>query len=271
MNSRPEAEPLCRTIRKLALDAGSEIMKVRAGGSLSKWRKADSSPVTEADLAADRLIFEGLTRRYPGSAVVSEEKVATQAMNHRRFFIVDPLDGTRSFISGAGDFTVNIAYVEDGVPVHGVVYAPVSGRLFATRPDGSAVEERRSGARAGRGSRDRRARRLRVSCPDNQGLVVAASRSHSNAATEDYIARYRVREIVSAGSSLKFCLVAAGEADIYPRLGPTMEWDTAAGQAVLTAAGGRVAELDGETTLTYGKPGYRNPFFVAHSPGVELK
>ena len=271
MSSRPEPELMCRTFRELVLDAGSEIMRIRAGGPVAGRRKADSSPVTEADLAADRLIFEGLARRFPDTAVVSEEQAASQAASHRRFFIVDPLDGTRSFISGAGDFTVNIAYVEDGVAVHGAVYAPVSGRLFATRPDGSAAEERRPDPGSGRQAPDRRARPLRVSRPDNQGLVVASSRSHSNEATTDYIARYRVREVVSAGSSLKFCLVAAGEADIYPRLGPTMEWDTAAGQAVLTAAGGRVAELDGKASLSYGKPGYRNPFFVAYSPGVELR
>ena len=159
-----------------------------------------------------------------------------------------------------GDFTVNIAYVENGVPLRGVVYAPAQGRLFYTRPDGISVEEV-----------DGLANQIKVTRPDNAALMVVASKSHRDAATDDYIAKYQVKDMKSAGSSLKFCLVATGEADIYPRLGRTMEWDTAAGDAVLRGAGGHVVRFDDHTPLAYGKKGWDNPFFIAYAPGVDLK
>jgi 3'(2'), 5'-bisphosphate nucleotidase len=199
--------------------------------------------------------------------LITEEQAATHAQQAATFLIVDPLDGTKEFVQRRGDFTVNIAYVQDGVPLRGVVYAPAQGRLFYTLPDGRSVEETGPFAKDAAGP----VTPLSVSRPDNAALMVVASKSHRDAATDDYIARYAVRDMTSAGSSLKFCLVATGEADLYPRLGRTMEWDTAAGDAVLRGAGGHVVRFDDHQPLAYGKPGWDNPFFIAFAPGVELK
>jgi 3'(2'), 5'-bisphosphate nucleotidase len=183
------------------------------------------------------------------------------------FLIVDPLDGTKEFVQRRGDFTVNIAYVENGIPLRGVVYAPAQGRLFYTQADGRSVEETGAFGKAAAGQ----LRPLAVSTPDNPALMVVASKSHRDQATDDYIARYAVKDMTIAGSSLKFCLVASGEADLYPRLGRTMEWDTAAGDAVLRGAGGQVVRFDDHSVMRYGKPGWDNPFFIACAPGVELQ
>lgn len=161
---------------------------------------------------------------------------------------------------------MNIALVRDGVPVRGVVYAPAKGRMFYTTADGQAVEEEGPFDPATRGAW----RALRMRAPDPAALVVVASKSHRDQATDEYIARYSVADMRSAGSSLKFCLLAAGEADLYPRLGRTMEWDTAAGHAVLQAAGGEVLDFDTHQPLRYGKPGYGNPFFIARHPQISL-
>jgi 3'(2'), 5'-bisphosphate nucleotidase len=253
--------------RKLALQAGDAIMAIYNGPEFQIDAKADASPVTEADRAADALIAAGLRAAFPTIALVTEEQAATHALRAREFLIVDPLDGTKEFIQRRGDFTVNIALVQNGVPVCGVVYAPAKGRLFQTMPDGTATEEigpfdpDRPGAR----------KPLLVRNADNDKLVVVASKSHRDQATEDYINRYTVSDSRAAGSSLKFCLVAGAEADLYPRLGPTMEWDTAAGDAVLRAAGGQVLDMATGQPLTYGKPGFRNPHFVALGAQVVLK
>lgn len=229
--------------------------------------KADSSPVTEADEAADALITAELKQAFPDLLIVTEEQADTHAERAADFLIVDPLDGTKEFVKRRGDFTVNIAWVEAGVPVRGVVYAPARGRMFYTRADGSTVEETGDLALDTVGP----VTPLSVSTPDNGALMVVASKSHRDQATDDYIAKYAVRDMTSAGSSLKFCLVATGEADLYPRLGRTMEWDTAAGHAVLAGAGGTVVRFDDHSPLSYGKPGYENPFFIALAPGVDLK
>jgi 3'(2'), 5'-bisphosphate nucleotidase len=255
-------------IRDLALAAGGAIMEVYARADFGTRAKADSSPVTVADLNADRLIAEGLASAFPDIPAVTEEQVAShRETGHRRFFLVDPLDGTREFIRRRGEFTVNIALIEDGEPVIGVVHAPAIGRMFSSLAAGGAVEEA-VGADGAPVAGSLRA--IRVSTPDNAALVVVASKSHRDQATDDYIARYRVADFKSAGSSLKFCLLAAGEADFYPRLGRTMEWDTAAGHAVLRAAGGQVLRFDDHRPLAYGKPGFENPFFLALAPGVAL-
>ena len=256
---------LTAEMRRLALAAGRAIMEVYEAEDMGVEAKADASPVTRADMAADRIIADGLARAFPDVLIVTEEQAATHAERAERFLIVDPLDGTKEFVQRRGDFTVNIALVEGGVPVRGVVYAPAKGRLFYTDPDGRSVEE------AGPfGDEPGETAPVRVSRPDNDALNVVASKSHRDAATDDYIGRYSVADTRSAGSSLKFCLVATGEADLYPRLGRTMEWDTAAGHAVLAGAGGAVVRADDLTPLTYGKPGYENPFFIAYAPGVEL-
>ncbi|ARC87243.1 3'(2'),5'-bisphosphate nucleotidase [Rhodovulum sp. MB263] len=254
-------------MRKTALLAGARIMEIYAAPDFEVRAKADSSPVTEADEAADALITAELKQAFPDLLIVTEEQAETHAEHAADFLIVDPLDGTKEFVKRRGDFTVNIAWIEGGVPVRGVVYAPARGRLFYTRADGATVEETGDLALDTVGP----VTPLSVSTPDNGALMVVASKSHRDQATDDYIGKYAVRDMTSAGSSLKFCLVATGEADLYPRLGRTMEWDTAAGHAVLAGAGGEVVRFDDHSPLRYGKPGYENPFFIALAPGVELK
>ena len=252
--------------RRIALQAGAVIMQVYARPDFEARTKSDNSPVTEADEAADALIRAELAKVFPDIPVVTEELSDSHSIRADRFIIVDPLDGTKEFVQRRGDFTVNIALVENGVPVRGVVYAPAKERLFYTRADGSSVEEQGPfGDAAGRLDT------IHVSQPDNDALLVVASKSHRDAATDAYINRYAVKDAKSAGSSLKFCLVATGEADFYPRLGRTMEWDTAAGHAVVLGAGGQVLRFDDHSPLTYGKPGYENPFFLVLAPGVTLR
>jgi len=257
---------LIPVIRRLALEAGDRIMQVYNGPDFEVKSKSDTSPVTEADEAADAIISAGLRAAFPDVTLITEEQADSHALTASTFLIVDPLDGTKEFVQRRGDFTVNIAYVEDGVPLRGVVYAPAKGRLFYTLADGRSVEETGGFAKDAPGP----VRPLSVSLPDNRALMVVASKSHRDQATDDYIGQYAVRDMTSAGSSLKFCLVAAGEADLYPRLGRTMEWDTAAGDAVLRGAGGEMVRFDDHSPFTYGKPGFENPFFIAYAPGVLL-
>jgi len=237
----------------LAKSAGKEILKIYNSG-FEVGTKADASPVTEADRIAEALITrgirEGLTAKYP---IVGEEAFAdgtAPTVGAEPFWLVDALDGTKSFIAKNDQFTVNIALIEAGRPVLGVVHVPALNETFW----GSA-----SGAFAETGGEEARL----ISCrfPDDDGLVVVASLNHRSPELEEYIAGLDVKSSVGAGSSLKFCQVASGGADIYPRLGRTMEWDTAAGQAVVEAAGGSVRTLDG-SPLTYGKDGMENPDFV---------
>lgn len=259
-------EMLTNVTRKLALDAGDKIMEIYAADDFDVRAKSDDSPVTAADEAADAIISAGLRAAFPDVALVTEEQANSHMQNVSTFLIVDPLDGTKEFIKRRGDFTVNIAYVVDGKPVRGIVYAPAKGRLFYTDAGGQSVEE------SGAFSQDTlgQIKPMAVREPDNGALLVVASKSHRDQATDDYIGKYNVADMKSAGSSLKFCLVAAGEADLYPRLGRTMEWDTAAGHAVLAGAGGEVVRFDDHTPLAYGKPGFENPHFIAVAPGVTL-
>ncbi|MGR3722702.1 3'(2'),5'-bisphosphate nucleotidase CysQ [Abyssibius alkaniclasticus] len=251
------------TLRKLALEAGAEIMRYYQSDEIGLRLKDDQSPLTAADEAADAIISAGLRKAFPDSAVVTEEQADSHSQHHTRFFIVDPLDGTKEFVQKRGDFTVNIALVEHGAPVAGVVYAPARQRLFLTGM-GCAYEEIGPFDATTPGALNK----LELHVPAPDALIIVASKSHRDAATDAYIAQYPVGDFRAAGSSLKFCLLAAGEADLYPRLGRTMEWDTAAGHAVLAAAGGYVLRADTLAPLTYGKPGYENPFFIAHVPGV---
>lgn len=258
---------LIPVIRRLALEAGDRILEIYESPDFEVRSKSDASPVTEADEAADAIISAGLRAAFPDLPLITEEQADSHALSARTFLIVDPLDGTKEFVQRRGDFTVNIAYVQDGIPLRGVVYAPAKNRLFYTLADGTAVEETGPFAKDSIGE----TRPIRVSSPDNGALMVVASKSHRDQATDDYIGKYSVKDSKSAGSSLKFCLVATGEADLYPRLGRTMEWDTAAGDAVLRGAGGHVVRFDTHEPLTYGKPGWDNPFFIAYAPGVVLK
>tara|TARA_Y100000815_G_scaffold232309_1_gene222913 strand:- start:111 stop:881 length:771 start_codon:yes stop_codon:yes gene_type:complete len=254
-------------MRRLALEAGDKIMEIYNSDDFEVKSKSDQSPVTEADEAADALISAGLREAFPDMPLVTEEQSDSHGQEVMTFLIVDPLDGTKEFVNRRGDFTVNIALVEEGVPVRGVVYAPAKQRMFYTDALGKSVGE------AGPFDKETvgELTPITVSQADNSSLMVVASKSHRDQATDDYIGKYSVEDMKSAGSSLKFCLVATGEADLYPRLGRTMEWDTAAGHAVLNGAGGRVVRFDDHSPLAYGKPGFANPFFIAYAPSVELK
>lgn len=258
---------MATVFRKLALEAGDLIMEIYEADDFDIKSKSDDSPVTAADEAADAHISEGLKAAFPDVLLVTEEQAESHSAKGDTFLIVDPLDGTKEFIHRRGDFTVNIAYVKNGKPIRGVVFAPAKKRMFMTDPEGNSVEELGPFDNAKQGLM----RPLSVSEADNSGLIVVASKSHRDQATDDYINQFNVADMTGAGSSLKFCLIATGEADFYPRLGRTMEWDTAAGQAVLHGAGGAVVRFDTLEPLTYGKPGFENPFFIAHSPSVELK
>lgn len=254
-------------MRKLALEAGDEIIRIYNGPDFEVKTKSDESPVTAADEAADAIISAGLKAEFPETALVTEEQSASHTETANTFLIVDPLDGTKEFIHRRGDFTVNIAYVEEGLPTRGVVYAPAKDRLFYTLSNGQTVEEIGPFEKGSVGE----TKKINVANSDNNALRIVASKSHGDEATDNYINKYNISDMKSAGSSLKFCLVATGEADIYPRLGRTMEWDTAAGHAVLNGAGGSVVRFDDHTPLTYGKNIFENPFFIAYAPDVSLK
>jgi len=251
------------TLADIALKAGAVIMDIYAS-DFDVERKDDSSPVTLADERAETLILQGLRAADPELPVIAEEAVAAGHLPEHgsRFALVDPLDGTKEFINKRGEFTVNIAIIEHGRPIMGVVYAPALDRLFvAEGPDTAWQASARPGGEVppGPARTPLAIRRAPVE------LTAIASKSHRSPETDDFLGRYRIGEVISAGSSLKFCLVAAGEADLYPRMGRTMEWDTAAGQAVAEAAGARVLCEDG-TPLLYGKRarGYDNPHFIVY-------
>jgi 3'(2'), 5'-bisphosphate nucleotidase len=248
----------------LAVEAGGRILEHYAARCVAR-AKRDGSPVTEADVDAEAIILAGLPGILPGIPVVSEEAAAAGIIPQcgGTFVLVDPLDGTREYVSRNGEFTVNIAVIEHGRPVLGVVYAPVSGRLWlgdvaARRAEAMAVQAGRPLSEA----RDRQVIRARKS-PES-GLIACVSRSHCDPATDAYLADLPVAERREAGSSVKFCLIAEGEADVYPRFSPTMQWDTAAGHAILAAAGGSVTCPDG-SPLPYGHraDGFRNGAFIA--------
>ncbi len=251
-------DKLARLFGLIAVRAGKAILEVRRAGADARL-KGDGSPVTAADLAADEIIRGCLERNVPELPVITEEAwTASPFVNAERFILVDPLDGTKEFIQGTPEFTVNIALVERGRPVVGAVYAPALRRLYLGGLDAYRMEISHhdedlsfSGMHP-----------IEVKPSPEAGLRVVVSRSHLDAATREWIERQPVSELKPSGSSLKFCAVAEGEADVYPRLAPTMEWDTAAGHAVLCAAGGSVTHLDGKEML-YGKPEYRNGQFIA--------
>ncbi|WP_269932172.1 3'(2'),5'-bisphosphate nucleotidase CysQ [Aminobacter sp. HY435] len=256
-------EAILAVFEGLALEAGQGVMEVY-NSDIAVTAKADASPVTLADKASEKVILEGLRKAFPDVPCVSEEEIAEGFVPPALgglFFLVDPLDGTKEFIKRRTDFTVNIALIRNGAPEIGVVYAPCTGRFFSGRPGRAEAFE----ARDGKVVSDRHRIHVR---DGRQPLTIVASRSHLTPETEEFIKKVSAAEIVSVGSSLKFCLLAAGEADIYPRFGRTMEWDTAAGDAVLRAAGGTTHTLDG-ASLVYGKRNqandadFANPHFVS--------
>jgi len=246
-------QDLLEALLPIARQAGEAIMAVHRKGAKAD-HKSDGSPVTQADRAAEAIILEGLSHCAPGIAIISEENAQSHSIAPPdRFFLVDPLDGTKEFLKndGKGAFTVNIALIEEGEPVLGVVLAPALDRLFFGAVGGGAFEEH------GNKRHDLYVRQL-----SSSGPVAVASASHRDGQTDAWLTANGIRQTTAIGSSLKFCLVACGEADVYPRFGPTMEWDTAAGDGILRAAGGSVTHVDG-TPYTYGKPGYRSTAFIA--------
>lgn len=249
------SEELLTQLENLATEAGEAIMKIYAEDFVAEY-KDDYSPVTEADTAAEEIIIAGLQKITPDIPVVAEESFAaghSPDISKGRFWLVDPLDGTQEFVRKNGEFTVNIALVESGISVCGVVYAPALGKMYAGIV-GQGARSREEGAKH---------QDIRIRVAPSEGVTVVASRRHGDPSKiEELLEGRSVGETRNAGSSLKFCLVAEGEADIYPRFGRTMEWDTAAGQAVLEAAGGRVTTLDGKP-FRYAKDGYENPNFIA--------
>jgi len=254
----PDLRALRQAIIELATRAGRAILEVYAT-DFAVTKKADASPVTAADLASQAVILAGLDELTPGVPVIAEEAAAPsfeERRSWRRFWLVDPLDGTKEFVKRNGEFSVNIALVEGGVPVLGVVHAPVASVTYVP-------------ASAWRFDAEGGGHPIHVRPPvEGEAVRVMVSRSHSNAATEEYIDRLRRRhgkvETMARGSALKSCLVADGTAHFYPRLGPTMWWDTAAAQAVLEAAGGEMLALGGEP-LRYAGDVLSNPGFVASS------
>ncbi|WP_051631236.1 3'(2'),5'-bisphosphate nucleotidase CysQ [Afifella pfennigii] len=255
--------PLLQSLVDASLAAGRSVLAHYDAG-LSVERKADESPVTEADRASEKLIEGFLAKAFPGVVIVAEEACSQHGppQTGSRFFLVDPLDGTKEFVCGRGDFTVNIALIEEARTVAGVVYAPARGRLYAGADGQAFLAE--ADARQARAGPFRRVQARKAPEPP----VAVASRSHLSPQTAAFLKRSGAVESRSIGSSLKFCLLAEGEADFYPRLSPTMQWDTAAGQAVLEAAGGCVLRLDGAPFL-YGRAHeagprpFENPHFLA--------
>jgi 3'(2'), 5'-bisphosphate nucleotidase len=249
-----EYSELLTELREVARDAGSEIMKIYES-SFDVNYKGDGSPVTLADQAAEKLILSQLKKIIPDIPIVSEENASSHELEAGdQFFLIDPLDGTKEFLKkdGLGSFTVNIGLIEKGIPTLGVVFAPALNRMFFASNLTGAFEE------SGNGFKEIKIREV-----PNSGPVAVASVSHRDELTDNWLMDNNVKKTVSIGSSLKFCLVACGEADVYPRFGPTMEWDTAAGDAVLRSAGGSVL-LPNSQPFGYGKQSYRNSAFIAH-------
>lgn len=245
---------LLAAIEQAALRAGEVILEIYET-DFDVDRKADNSPVTEADVKAEAVILDALQALTPDIPIVAEEEAAagkTPAVDDA-FWLVDPLDGTREFLHRNGEFTVNIALVRNGSPVLGVVHAPASNVTYTgIVGEGAAIRD-------GSGPPES----ITVRTPPKTGLTIATSRRHgSDAELEQFLEGYAIADRIVCGSSLKLCLVAAGDADLYPRFGPTMEWDTAAGHAVLAAAGGSLTTTDGDA-FVYGKADFRNPGFIA--------
>lgn len=259
--SHPAA--LCNQVRRIALEAGAATLEYFDESGYSGVQiKEDGSPVTEADRKAEEIIEAALRDILPDVPIVGEEAVAegrcpdVSAADY--FWLVDPLDGTKEFISGSGDYTVNIALVHDGLPVLGVVYAPAGEELYAAHGKGTAIRWSEETGKE---------KSIAVRNPPKEGLTVVASRSHGSGEKMDaFLMQYKVRKLIKRGSSLKICAVAAGKADLYPRFGPTCAWDTAAGHAVLSGAGGVLTNIDG-TSLRYEmrNPKFLNPEFIASS------
>ena len=252
-------------LQHIAIEAGKAVLEIYNSEDFNVEFKGDGSPLTRADKAANDVIAKGLTEHFPNIPVLSEEgkSIPYQERKHwDKFFLVDPLDGTKEFIKRNGEFTVNIALIENGSPIAGVVYAPVLGKLYGCSFD-SATSRWQLAAGDWQLAPNPQHPEASTQKP---ALKIVASRSHISAKTEAFIEKMREKhndvELVSMGSSLKICLVAEGRADVYPRLGPTMEWDTAAAHAIALAAGCEVLEFDSNKPLVYNKENLLNPYFL---------
>ncbi|MFC4260109.1 3'(2'),5'-bisphosphate nucleotidase CysQ [Marinobacter lacisalsi] len=246
-------ESLLDKILEIADIAGEKVMAIYQT-DFEVETKEDNSPITEADIASHHVIVDGLKALTPDIPILSEESANApweERKNWDRFWLVDPIDGTKDFTNRTGEFTVNIALIENGEPVMGVVTAPALNEAYWGIKGQGAWKREADGS----------TRKLQVVNPP-EAIRTVASKNHLNQETRDFIDQLGNHELVQAGSSLKFCRIAEGKADIYPRLGPTCEWDTGAAHAVLVAAGGKVNQLDG-TPLAYGKEHVLNPYFVA--------
>jgi 3'(2'), 5'-bisphosphate nucleotidase len=263
-NNEMASNEVARILARICMDAGAAIMKIYTQtppNMLLASAKADGSPLSTADQAAENIVIEALGLHFPDVQIVAEEShyLSSAPAAHKRFFLVDALDGTREFIERRPEFTVNIALIENGKPMIGVVYSPASGELYlgGTSAFAGIVDI----------SQNTEAMELPVlkriqARPRQTPLLAAISRTHMDEKTSRFLEAYNVQETLIVGSSIKFCRIAEGLADIYPRFSPTMEWDTAAGHAIVNAAGGTVLTPDG-TPLIYGKQGYKNEPFVA--------
>ena len=266
MNSDMNLNKVLEVCCDLAIRGGQEALKYY-DDAVTIRLKSDMSPITAADLAVDRTVVLGLKSEFPLIPIISEERVETHSEDVGKglYFLVDPIDGTKEFISRNGEFTVNIALIENDKPVLGVVFAPALDQLFFGSKGIGAFEShpKRDGYQS------HSAQNIIADGHSNPRLRIMISRSHLDSETIEFIKVNPNSERIIAGSSLKFCELAAGRADIYPRFGPTMEWDTAAGQAVLVAAGGSVENLQG-SPLIYGKPAFRNSAFIARCKEVKF-
>ncbi|MBT6036219.1 MAG: 3'(2'),5'-bisphosphate nucleotidase CysQ [Kordiimonadaceae bacterium] len=245
-------------LKQTALEAGAKIMEIHAQGFDVNY-KDDKSPVTIADDAAEKIILRDLKKIAPEIPIVAEESASIGDIPEvdNIFWLVDPLDGTKEFIAKRKEFTVNIALIENGRPTFGIVYAPALDTLYIAKNSDMAVMQEVSNLKTLGEEQILKVRDVPAS-----GISAVASKSHRDAETNALLDKYNVTDILSIGSSLKFCLLAEGKADFYPRFGPTMEWDTAAGHAVLNAAGGSIIHPDGSEYL-YSKPDFRNGPFIA--------
>lgn len=250
----PSSFPYANAILDIAIKAGEIIMEYYDGKKdVDVQRKEDNSPVTAADVAANDYIVKQLAAITPNIPIVAEENdiQGTPDADHQTFWLVDPLDGTKSFINKSGEFTVNIGLIKSGTPAFGVIYVPAKQASYFMNERGNAFKR----------DADGNTQSITTRTPPSEGMIAVASKSHRTKETDDYINKLNIASLVSAASSLKFCLVAEGKADIYPRFGRTMEWDTAAGHAIVLAAGGTVETEDGNP-LGYNKPDFANPYFI---------
>ena len=250
-------EKLISNLKPVVFEAGNAIMKIYKNGAKAEYKK-DGSPVTIADRLSEEIILKSLNSIAPNIPIVSEENsISHKKVFSDEYFLVDPLDGTKEFLdfSGLGEFTVNIGLISKNRPIMGIIYSPNSEQLYYGISTEGSFFENKNGKICD----------LKVKKPKTDHIIAIASKNHLSLQTEKWLADRKINNIISASSSKKFCVIANGEADVYPRFSPTMEWDTAAGDAILTGAGGRVTVGDSNKILLYGKSNYRNLEFIAWS------